>query len=260
MEVDCYVGPMKTSDKVFLLMQKPTKWDLEHGMTAPEEKWMLGFATIEQAKQCYLDSMPDEWFLSIGEVAMGDFEECIRKAKLQKAVDTEYEWYLLNQGMIENWGLQKSNYASADWKTGFKQTQEQLKSFLEGEQSNVAAKQTDNTAELSPAPEQIGKSTRSKKRIELSKKLMQEIREPRPTSEGVMSRESERKYNRTPLVRKTRLVDAGQTSAIPLFPNRLPPTRKKRSSEASENRNFTMKSLTKDVIHPEDSVNIVFEI
>jgi hypothetical protein len=248
--IDVYVGPQHESKNVYLLLQKPTKWDVEHGISEPEQKYMLGFGSIDDAEAGYKASMPEEWFMSIGEVIFMDFLEVIKTAMVEKSVDTEEDWFLLNQGQTEKWSLSKSNNASADWRTGFKQTQSELLKYIEGEQSATANQQTDHTAEFSPEPETItkGKTPRYIKRMDLAKRLMEKT--PRPTSEGIMSRESERKYNRTPLVRHTRLVDAGQTSAIPLFPNRLSTTKKKNM----------MKSLLSPIVDGDNEVKIVFKL
>jgi Inorganic Pyrophosphatase len=331
--VDVYVGPQHESKKVFLLLQKPTSWDVEHGIIDPEPKYMLGFGSIDDAVAGYKSSMPDQWFLCIGEMTFDNFLEVIKVAqdrkskiiskslsgvsfdstpgaekraakagliilpdnisgtncanckfydptrgpslvgfcthkelkqmvgadfccnhwdaegaKIAKSVDEDEEWARLNGASQFQWGIEKSNNASADWRTGFKQTQAELLKYLEGEQSANATQQTDHTAEMSSAPEPVEKAAPRKERLELAEKLME--RTPRATSEGIMSREHERKYNRTPLVRHTRLVDAGQTSAIPLFPNRL--------NTIDKNKKKILKSLLETPL-PEE-VKIIFNL
>jgi len=83
-ELDCYVGPNHKTTKIFLLMQKPTPWDIEHGMDSPEEKYMLGFNSKEEAKNAYLGSMPSKWFDSITEIDWDAFLERLKDAKIVK--------------------------------------------------------------------------------------------------------------------------------------------------------------------------------
>lgn len=83
-ELDCYVGTNHKSNKVFLLMQKPTPWDIEHGMDSPEEKYMLGFNSKEEAKNAYLGSMPSKWFDSITDIDWDAFTERLSDAKIKK--------------------------------------------------------------------------------------------------------------------------------------------------------------------------------
>lgn len=83
-ELDCYVGTNHKAPKVFLLMQKPTPWDIEHGMDSPEEKYMLGFNSKEEAKNAYFGSMPSKWFDSITEIDWEAFLERLADAKIKK--------------------------------------------------------------------------------------------------------------------------------------------------------------------------------
>ncbi len=78
-ELDCYLGDNLDSAKVFLLMQKPTPWDIEHGFEDPEEKWMLGFDSIDEARQVYVTCMPSKWFMSIEESSYEDLSKKLKK-------------------------------------------------------------------------------------------------------------------------------------------------------------------------------------
>lgn len=80
-ELDVYLGPNRTSDKVYLLMQKPTPYDVKMGYTAPEEKWMLGFESIKEAEKAYKASMPSQWFECIQEVKWAEFDQRVKEAR-----------------------------------------------------------------------------------------------------------------------------------------------------------------------------------
>ncbi len=82
-ELDCYVGTHQ-SDKVFLLMQKPTPWDIQQGLNEPEEKYMLGFRSSEEAKTAYMGSMPSKFFDSITEVDWEAFIARLQEAKVKR--------------------------------------------------------------------------------------------------------------------------------------------------------------------------------
>ena len=149
--IDAYIGPNHESKNVYLLSQKPTSWDIEHGVIRPEEKWMLGFGSIDEAEACYKASMPEEYFLSIGEVSHEDFLQTINTAKTGKT------------DVISK---------SVSWREDFKNVQSELKKYLEGEQSATANEQTSTTAEFSPEPDKVTKSsTRYIKRQDLAKRL-----------------------------------------------------------------------------------------
>ena len=83
-EIDVYCGPNKKSDKLFLMLQKPTPYDVEHGFTEPEEKYMLGFDSIEEAEKAFKDSMPSKWFKSIKEISYDDLHKKIKSNTLTK--------------------------------------------------------------------------------------------------------------------------------------------------------------------------------
>ena len=70
--IDCYVGPNKESEKVFIVHQAVVndwkKFD--------EDKCMLGFDNKEDAKKAYLKQYSDPRFLmSIDEIAIDEFKE-----------------------------------------------------------------------------------------------------------------------------------------------------------------------------------------
>lgn len=92
-EIDVYVGSRKDSDKVFLLLQKPTPYDIEHGFSMPEEKYMLGFNSKEEAEKAYKGSMPAKWFESIEEINFHYMYKKIRTNEIKKAVSNQTPGY-----------------------------------------------------------------------------------------------------------------------------------------------------------------------
>jgi len=235
--IDVYVGPNHESQNVYLLLQKPTSWDVEHGMLESEQKYMLGFGDITEAENVYKQSMPEEYFLSIGEVDFKDFIQTLTTAKTGKSPI-----------------ISKSNNASADWRTGYRAMQADLTKYLEGEQSASANQQTTHTAELSEEQKAVTISpVKNQKRLELAEKLKAIGNEPRPTSEGIMSRQSERKYNRTPLVRDTRVKDDGKGSAVPLFTNKL-------ETRVQRRRRVLKSMLSRPISQLGEEIKIIFKL
>jgi hypothetical protein len=51
------------------------------GFTDPEEKWMLGFDSIEEAEKAYKGSMPPKWFESIKEVPIDEFRAKVTETR-----------------------------------------------------------------------------------------------------------------------------------------------------------------------------------
>jgi hypothetical protein len=199
--IDVYVGPQKQSKKIYLLLQKPTSWDVEHGNREPEPKYMLGFGSIDDAEAGYRASMPEEYFLSIGEVGFEDFVQTIKTALTGKTPV-----------------VSKSNNASEDYRLGYKQTKSQAEGYLESAGSSTANQQTPHTAEMSPEPPVIEKGRKRKKHSELIEKL--KAGTPETLSEGLMSREAERRYARTPLVRGTRVEGSRRPGSVSITPKR----------------------------------------
>jgi hypothetical protein len=85
-EIDCYVGSSKNSDKVFLLLQNPTPWDVAHGNTKPEEKYMLCFNSIEDAEKAYKGSGLKKFFGSIKEIKPEELLKKVKQNKLKKSI------------------------------------------------------------------------------------------------------------------------------------------------------------------------------
>jgi len=90
-ELDVYVGPNKRSERVFLLLQKPTPWDISQNNLEPEEKYMLGFDDMEEARKAFIGSMPAKFFKNIREVDWSYFVHRVDKANKKLAKHTESE-------------------------------------------------------------------------------------------------------------------------------------------------------------------------
>lgn len=88
-EIDVYHGSHSDSTKVFLLLQKPTPYDVEHGFTVPEEKYMLGFNSIKEAEKAYKGSMPSKWFESIREIDQHYLYKKVRNNEIKKSEDVD---------------------------------------------------------------------------------------------------------------------------------------------------------------------------
>jgi len=95
-ELDVYVGPNRTSKKVYLLLQRPTPWDISQNNLDPEEKYMIGFDDIDEARKAFCGSMPSKFFKNIREVNWEYFINRIKKAhkKLEKHTEAESCGYL----------------------------------------------------------------------------------------------------------------------------------------------------------------------
>ena len=71
--LDCFIGPNETSDKVFIIYQ--SKAD----NTFDEHKIMLGFNTLQQARDAYLAHYSTQGFLGhIEEMPLFEFKERIK--------------------------------------------------------------------------------------------------------------------------------------------------------------------------------------
>lgn len=79
-EVDVYVGPGKSSKKVFEITQ--LKKDNE---TYDEDKFMLGFHSEDEAVEAYLQHMDPEHFGGITELSWDEFEKMVRQNKKETA-------------------------------------------------------------------------------------------------------------------------------------------------------------------------------
>jgi hypothetical protein len=86
--VDCFVGPNKESDKVFVVHQE----DPENGKF-DEDKVMLGFDSLDYARAAYLAHYDDQNFL--GKITAMNFEEFKKKVFATKK----------KPGMIKSFGL-----------------------------------------------------------------------------------------------------------------------------------------------------------
>jgi hypothetical protein len=94
--VDTYIGKHRLSKKVFIILQRPTPWDIEHGVTDPEPKYCLCFNSAKEAVKAYKSCMPAELFLSISEITLKDLKKIVEGAKedMKKASDMEDCGYL----------------------------------------------------------------------------------------------------------------------------------------------------------------------
>lgn len=90
-ELDVYVGPNRTSKKVYLLLQRPTPWDIERNNLNPEEKYMLGFDSMGEAQKAFCGSMPSRFFKNIREVSWEYFVNRIKKANKKLIKHTQME-------------------------------------------------------------------------------------------------------------------------------------------------------------------------
>jgi hypothetical protein len=90
-ELDVYVGANRRSTNVYLLLQKPTPWDIEQNNLEPEEKYMLGFEDMEEARKAFMGSMPQRFFKNIREVDWEYFIRRIERARKKLVKHTEME-------------------------------------------------------------------------------------------------------------------------------------------------------------------------
>ncbi len=100
-ELDMYLGDAIRSEKVFLLLQKPTPYDLKMGHKLPEKKYMLGFETIEEAEKAFKNCMPAKWFKSVKEITWEQFKADIEEAKIKpdviKSVEVDIPVYSIGE-------------------------------------------------------------------------------------------------------------------------------------------------------------------
>jgi hypothetical protein len=84
MEIDCYVGDNPDSTKVYKLLQvkKDGKPD--------EFKYMLGYGSLQEAKDSYLEHMPESFYGNIKQISMDTLEHIIatnlKKPEIEKAI------------------------------------------------------------------------------------------------------------------------------------------------------------------------------
>jgi hypothetical protein len=174
-ECDFYLGDNKESRSVYLLLQKPTPYDIEHGMIDPECKWMIGFDSMEQAKTNYELSMVPEWFLSISEVSWNDFLEQINtcKTKIDKAVSND-------NPLAQTLGSTPPG-VGGDWddeiRAEFKKSMDDLRKYVEDISGNETKNGVDN-GDFSDAEKCISYAP-NEKRLKLAKNL-KEISEEKP--------------------------------------------------------------------------------
>ncbi|VVB50664.1 Uncharacterised protein [uncultured archaeon] len=90
-ELDVYVGPNKSSKLVYLLLQRPTPWDISQNNLEPEEKYMIGFDSMREAQKAFCGSMPSRFFKNIREVSWEYFINRIKKANKKLLKHTQLE-------------------------------------------------------------------------------------------------------------------------------------------------------------------------
>ena len=83
-EVDCYVGPDANAEKAYVVHQNK-----DDGKTYDEDKVMLGFGSLEEARAAYLKHYNDPKFLGpISAVPMDRFKKLMESGKTMKKISS----------------------------------------------------------------------------------------------------------------------------------------------------------------------------